>query len=143
MARSTNCARLKRSRASAAARAESIALGLHAYAGDWPDALAVAARLRSGDLSAAEHAQLVGEWSWTLAHKVKERGSTIDGLDLVQLAMHERRLLQVTDLLSRAARLHLEVESSGQAPEDPAPIRVVVEDASGPEAAASPALADD
>ena len=143
MSKQPSAPSVRRSRASSAARAEALALGLHAYAGDWPDALAVAKRLRDGDLTAAEHTQLVGEWSWTVAHKVKERGLAIDASDLVQLSQHERRLLQVTDLLARAARLHIETEANGQAPEDPAPIRVIVEDADQGEASAAPEMADD
>jgi hypothetical protein len=143
MANTSNSGRLKRSRGSRAARVAADAVALHAYSGLDIDCEAVARGVASGKIGALDQARRCCELCWVIAGRVLRRGDEIASGDDVALSYHERRLIQIADLLARASRLYIEGEASGQAPEDPAPVRVIVEDATGPAAAAASEVVDD
>lgn len=143
MPKSPDAKRAARSRASKAARIAGKAASLHAYAGIDVDCESVATRIEDGSLDALGQARKCCALCWHIAGRVLKRGDEISDGDDVALGYHERRLIQIADLLARASRLYIEAEAAvGTAPEDEAPYRVIVEEVD-PSTVTTSALADD
>jgi hypothetical protein len=136
--------RMRRVRASRDAReAAPVAAGdLRPLADLWPDLDALAARVRSGDATSLDAARADYADLLTLARALARIADGVAAADLVQLGYVSRALIQVAAKRGRAARTLVEAESA--APQTGThTVDVVIEDATGPEVAASPEMADD
>ena len=133
---------MARSRAAAAAREIAARVGVHPLSGLWTDAAELAARVESGEATPLDLARADAADVLRLAHAIARLADRIDGDDVVQLGYVSRALMQVAAHRGRAARTYLEADASGQASEDTATVHVVIDDATSPDAATAPEMAD-
>jgi len=144
MAKTPDRIRAQISRASRAAResAAAPASDLRPLADLWLDLDALAARVRAGDATSLDLARADCADVLALSGALARIADSVIAEDLVQLGSVSRALLKVAAQRGRATRALLEAESA--APQTGAhTVHVVIEDATGPEALAASAVADE